>query len=281
MSRAEAVTALAVRLLPSCGSVERAWAAAVALCGFYLRGEGSAAQVVWSPGADAEDWRRVVTQALSQTLAGEPVASVRCPVLTDEQTAWLLEHHPMTVAATEALALATRKRGQRSMSGTVDRVARLARVIMTASEALPIAPATRWTVAILLAAWWLDKRDIGATFALKTAGLDLAPASLLFEQSSVAVICATAMLELDESEPSETTRRVVEFAQSGDVQALTRLYDSPWFGRAVSIVAEVYPLPSQPQNDRWLAALLIRGYSKDEALRLLAGPATEGGHVND
>lgn len=187
----------------------------------------------------------------------------------------------MTVAATEALELATRKRGQRSMSGTVDRVARLARVIMTASEALPIAPATRWTVAILLAAWWLDKRDIGATFALKTAGLDLAPASLLFEQSSVAVICATAMLELDEFEPSETTRRVVEFAQSGDVQALTRLYDSPWFGRAVSIVAEVYPLPSQPQNDRWLAALLIRGYSKDEALRLLAGPATEGGHVND
>lgn len=167
------------------------------------------------------------------------------------------------------------------MSGTVDRVARLARVIMTASEALPIAPATRWTVAVLLSAWWLDKRDIGATFALKTAGLDLAPASLLFEQSSVAVICATAMLEQGESEPSETTRRVVEFAQSGEVQALTRLYDSPWFGRAVSIVAEVYPLPSQPQNDRWLAALLIRGYSKDEALRLLAGPATESGHVND
>lgn len=277
MSRAEAVTALAVRLLPSCGSVERAWAAAVALCGFYLRGEESAAQSVWSLGGDTEEWRRVVAQAL----AGEPVAAVRCPALTDEQTAWLLEHHPMTVSATEALALATRKRGQRSMSGTVDRVARLARVIMTASEALPIAPATRWTVAILLAAWWLDKRDIGATFALKTAGLDLAPASLLFEQSSVAVICATAMLELNESEPSETTRRVVEFAQSGDVQALTRLYDSSWFGRAVSIVAEVYPLPSQPQNDRWLAALLIRGYSKDEALRLLAGPATEGGHVND
>ena len=277
MSRAEAVTALAVSLLPSCGSVERAWAAAVALLGWYLRSEGSAAQSVWSPGGDTEEWRRVVTQVLS----GEPVASVRCPVLTDEQTAWILEHYPMTVAATEALELATRKRGQRSMSGTVDRVARLARVIMTASEALPIAPATRWTVAILLAAWWLDKRDIGATFALKTAGLDLAPASLLFEQSSVAVICATAMLELDESEPSETTRRVVEFAQSGDVQALTRLYDSPWFGRAVSIVAEVYPLPSQPQNDRWLAALLIRGYSKDEALRLLAGPATEGGHVND
>lgn len=277
MSRAEAVTALAVSLLPSCGSVERAWAAAVALLGWYLRSEGSAAQSVWSPGGDTEEWRRVV----AQTIAGEPVAAVRCPVLTDEQTAWLLEHHPMTVAATEALALATRKRGQRTMSGTVDRVARLARVIMTASEALPIAPATRWTVAILLAAWWLDKRDIGATFALKTAGLDLAPASLLFEQSSVAVICATAMLELDESEPSETTRRVVEFAQSGDVQALTRLYDSPWFGRAVSIVAEVYPLPSQPQNDRWLAALLIRGYSKDEALRLLAGPATEGGHVND
>lgn len=277
MSRAEAVTALAVRLLPSCGSVERAWAAAVALLGWYLRSEGSAAQSVWSPGGDTEEWRRVVTQVLS----GEPVASVRGLALTDEQTAWLLEHHPMTVAATEALALATRKRGQRSMSGTVDRVARLARVIMTASEALPIAPATRWTVAVLLSAWWLDKRDIGATFALKTAGLDLAPASLLFEQSSVAVICATAMLELDESEPSETTRRVVEFAQSGDVQALTRLYDSPWFGRAVSIVAEVYPLPSQPQNDRWLAALLIRGYSKDEALRLLAGPATEGGHVND
>lgn len=277
MSRAEAVTALAVRLLPSCGSVERAWAAAVALLGWYLRSEGSAAQSVWSPGGDTEEWRRVVTQVLS----GEPVASVRCPVLTDEQTAWILEHYPMTVAATEALALATRKRGQRTMSGTVDRVARLARVIMTASEALPIAPATRWTVAVLLSAWWLDKRDIGATFALKTAGLDLAPASLLFEQSSVAVICATAMLELDESEPSETTRRVVEFAQSGDVQALTRLYDSPWFGRAVSIVAEVYPLPSQPQNDRWLAALLIRGYSKDEALRLLAGPATEGGHVND
>lgn len=277
MSRAEAVTALVVRLLPSCGSVERAWAAAVALCGFYLRGEESAAQSVWSLGGDTEEWRRVVAQAL----AGEPVAAVRCPALTDEQTAWLLEHHPMTVSATEALALATRKRGQRSMSGTVDRVARLARVIMTASEALPIAPATRWTVAILLAAWWLDKRDIGATFALKTAGLDLAPASLLFEQSSVAVICATAMLELNESEPSETTRRVVEFAQSGDVQALTRLYDSSWFGRAVSIVAEVYPLPSQPQNDRWLAALLIRGYSKDEALRLLAGPATEGGHVND
>lgn len=277
MSRAEAVTALAVRLLPSCGSVERAWAAAVALCGFYLRGEESAAQSVWSLGGDTEEWRRVVAQAL----AGEPVAAVRCPALTDEQTAWLLEHHPMTVSATEALALATRKRGQRSMSGTVDRVARLARVIMTASEALPIAPATRWTVAVLLSAWWLDKRDIGATFALKTAGLDLAPASLLFEQSSVAVICATAMLEQGESEPSETTRRVVEFAQSGDVQALTRLYDSSWFGRAVSIVAEVYPLPSQPQNDRWLAALLIRGYSKDEALRLLAGPATEGGHVND
>ena len=268
---------LAVRLLPSCESVERAWAAAVALLGWYLRSEGSAAQIVWSPGADAEDWRRVVAQAL----ASEPIAAVRCPVLTDEQTAWLLEHHPMTVAATEALALAMRKRGQRTMSGTVDRVARLARVIMTASEALPIAPATRWTVAVLLAAWWLDKRDIGATFALKTAGLDLAPASLLFEQSSVAVICATAMLELDESEPSETTRRVVEFAQSGEVQSLTRLYDTPWFGRAVSIVAEVYPLPSQPQNDRWLAALMVRGYSKDEALRLLAGPATEGGHVND
>jgi len=30
VSRAEAVTALAVSLLPSCGSVERAWAAAVA-----------------------------------------------------------------------------------------------------------------------------------------------------------------------------------------------------------------------------------------------------------
>ena len=127
MSRAEAVTALAVSLLPSCGSVERAWAAAVALCGFYLRSEGSAAQSVWSPGADAEVWRRVV----AQTLAGEQVAAVRCPVLTDEQTAWILEHHPMTVAATEALALATRKRGQRTMSGTVDRVARLARVIMT------------------------------------------------------------------------------------------------------------------------------------------------------
>ncbi|MBL8631736.1 MAG: hypothetical protein JNM40_00835, partial [Myxococcales bacterium] len=100
-------------------------------------------------------------------------------------------------------------------------------------------------------------------------------------QSSVAVICATAMLELDDAEPSETTRRIVEFAQSSEVQSLARLYESPWFARAVSIVAEVYPLPSQPQNDKWLAALMVRGYSKDEALHFLTGPATEGGHVND
>lgn len=273
----QAVTALAASLLPSCESVERAWAAAVALLLWFLRSEGGSARSVWSPGAGAEDWRLIVARAI----AGEPVVAGNCPVLTDEQTAWVLEHHPMTVSATEALASVARKRGQRSMSGTVDRVARLARVIMTASESLPIAPATRWTIAILLAAWWLDKRDIGATFALKTAGLDLTPAYQLFEQSNVAVICATAMLELDESEPSETTRRVAEFAQSNEVQSLARLYDSPWFDRAVSVVAEVYPLSVEPQNDRWLAALMVRGYSKDEALRFLAGPASGGSDGND
>ena len=58
----------------------------------------------------------------------------------------------------------------------MERLERLARTLVRAADGIvALPPDTVWCLAVLVAAWWLRDREIGATYRLATAGLSAEP----------------------------------------------------------------------------------------------------------
>ncbi len=65
----------------------------------------------------------------------------------------------------------------------MERLERLARTLVRAADGLlALPPDTLWCLAVLVAAWWLRNRDIGATYRLSSAGLKAEPLFARFDQ---------------------------------------------------------------------------------------------------
>ena len=150
----------------------------------------------------------------------------------------------------------------------MERLERLARTLIRAADGLiALPPDTLWCLAVLVAAWWLRNRDIGATFRLSSAGLKAETLFARFDQlDGLPDAAASAMLELGQ-EPVLTRQRLAELASKGP--SLTALAQWPGWEQAKAIVLEVYPLPEA--TDELVAALLRRRYTSAEAARILAG----------
>jgi hypothetical protein len=150
----------------------------------------------------------------------------------------------------------------------MERLERLARTLVRAADGLnAVSVDILWCLSVLVAAWWLRNRDIGATFRLSNAGLKAEPLFARFDQiDSLPNVAASAMLELGE-EPVLTRQRLVELTAKS--ASLTALAQWPGWDQAKAIVLEVYPLPEA--TDELLAALLRRRYTSAEAARILAG----------
>jgi hypothetical protein len=122
-------------------------------------------------------------------------------------------------------------------------------------------------LAVLVAAWWLRDRDLGATYRLSKAGLSAEPLFSRFDKlPGLPDVAASGMLELGQT-PDLTRQRLVELSTKG--ASLTALAQWPGWESAKAVVLEVYPLPEA--TDELVAALLRRRYTSAEAARILAG----------
>ena len=150
----------------------------------------------------------------------------------------------------------------------MERLERLARTLVRAADGLlALSPDTLWCLAVLVAAWWLRNRDIGATYRLSSAGLKAEPLFARFDQiDGLPDVAASGMLELGQT-PVLTRQRLVELASKG--ASLTALAQWPVWEQAKAIVLDAYPLPEA--TDELVAALLRRRYTSEEAARILAG----------
>ncbi len=150
----------------------------------------------------------------------------------------------------------------------MERLERLARTLLRAAEGLVALPTdTMWCLAVLVAAWWLRDRDIGATYRLSKAGLSAEPLFARFDQTAgLADVAASAMLEMGQA-PDLTRQRLVELSAKGS-SLLAASQFSGW-EQLQAIVLEAYPAPEA--TDELLAALLRRRYTSAEAARILAG----------
>ena len=150
----------------------------------------------------------------------------------------------------------------------MERLERLARTLVRAADGLlALPPDTLWCLAVLVAAWWLRNRDIGATYRLSSAGLKAEPLFARFDQiDGLPDVAASGMLELGQT-PVLTRQRLVELASKG--ASLTALAQWPVWEQAKAIVLDAYPLPEA--TDELVAALLRRRYTSAEAARILAG----------
>ena len=150
----------------------------------------------------------------------------------------------------------------------MERLERLARTLVRAADNLmELPPDTLWCLAVLVAAWWLRDRDIGATYRLSKAGLSAEPLFMRFDKiPGLPDVAASGMLELGQT-PDLTRQRLIELSSKGS--SLTALSQWPGWEQAKAIVLEVYPLPEA--TDELVAALLRRRYTSAEAARILAG----------
>lgn len=150
----------------------------------------------------------------------------------------------------------------------MERLERLARTLVRAADGLlALSPDTLWCLAVLVAAWWLRNRDIGATYRLSSAGLKAEPLFARFDQiDGLPDVAASGMLELGQT-PVLTRQRLVELASKG--ASLTALAQWPGWEQAKAIVLDAYPLPEA--TDELVATLLRRRYTSEEAARILAG----------
>ena len=150
----------------------------------------------------------------------------------------------------------------------MERLERLARTLVRAADGLmALPPDTLWCLAVLVAAWWLRDRDIGATYRLSKAGLSAEPLFSRFDNiPGLPDVAASGMLELGQT-PDLTRQRLVELSTKG--ASLTALAQWPGWEQAKAVVLEVYPLPEA--TDELVAALLRRRYTSAEAARILAG----------
>ena len=150
----------------------------------------------------------------------------------------------------------------------MERLERLARTLVRAADNLmELPPDTLWCLAVLVAAWWLRDRDIGATYRLSKAGLSAEPLFMRFDKlPGLPDVAASGMLELGQT-PDLTRQRLVELSTKG--ASLTALAQWPGWEQAKAVVLEVYPLPEA--TDELVAALLRRRYTSAEAARILAG----------
>ncbi len=150
----------------------------------------------------------------------------------------------------------------------MERLERLARTLVRAADGLmELPPDTLWCLAVLVAAWWLRDRDIGATYRLSKAGLSAEPLFARFDKiPGLPDVAASGMLELGQT-PDLTRQRLIELFSKGS--SLTALSQWPGWEQAKAIVLEVYPLSEA--TDELVAALLRRRYTSAEAARILAG----------
>ena len=150
----------------------------------------------------------------------------------------------------------------------MERLERLARTLVRAADGLmELPPDTLWCLAVLVAAWWLRDRDLGATYRLSKAGLSTEPLFSRFDKlPGLPDVAASGMLELGQT-PDLTRQRLVELSTKG--ASLTALAQWPGWEQAKAVVLEVYPLPEA--TDELVAALLRRRYTSAEAARILAG----------
>ena len=137
----------------------------------------------------------------------------------------------------------------------MERLERLARTLVRAADGLlALSPDTLWCLAVLVAAWWLRNRDIGATYRLSSAGLKAEPLFARFDQiDGLPDVAASGMLELGQT-PVLTRQRLVERASKG--ASLTALAQWPGGEQAKAIVLDADPLPEA--TDERVAALLRR-----------------------
>ena len=150
----------------------------------------------------------------------------------------------------------------------MERLERLARTLVRAADGLmELPPDTLWCLAVLVAAWWLRDRDLGATYRLSKAGLSAEPLFSRFDKiPGLPDVAASGMLELGQT-PDLTRQRLIEL--SGKGSSLTAPSQWPGWEQAKAVVLEVYPLPEA--TDELVAALLRRRYTSAEAARILAG----------
>ena len=150
----------------------------------------------------------------------------------------------------------------------MERLERLARTLVRVADGLmELPPDTLWCSAVLVAAWWLRDRDLGATYRLSKAGLSAEPLFSRFDKlPGLPDVAASGMLELGQT-PDLTRQRLVELSTKG--ASLTALAQWPGWEQAKAVVLEVYPLPEA--TDELVAALLRRRYTSAEAARILAG----------
>ena len=150
----------------------------------------------------------------------------------------------------------------------MERLERLARTLVRAADGLmELPPDTLWCLAVLVAAWWLRDRDLGATYRLSKAGLSAETLFSRFDKiPGLPDVAASGMLELGQT-PDLTRQRLVELSTKG--ASLTALAQWPGWEQAKAVVLEVYPLPEA--TDELVAALLRRRYTSAEAARILAG----------
>jgi hypothetical protein len=151
----------------------------------------------------------------------------------------------------------------------MERIERLARTLVRAASGLmDLPPDTLWCLAVLVAAWWLRDRDLGATFRLAKAGLSAEPLFARLDQiPGLADVAASGMLELGQA-PELTRQRIAELSTKGG-SSLATLSQWPGWEQAKAIVLDVYPPPEA--TDELVAALIRRRYSSAEAARILAG----------
>jgi len=150
----------------------------------------------------------------------------------------------------------------------MERLERLARTLVRAADGIVALPLdTVWCLAVLVAAWWLRDREIGATYRLATAGLSAEPLFARLDRvPGLPDVAASGMLELGQT-PDLTRQRLVELAAKG--ASLTALAQWSGWDQAKAIVLDAYPLPEA--TDELVAALLRRRYTSAEAARILAG----------
>ena len=150
----------------------------------------------------------------------------------------------------------------------METIERLARTLVRAGEGLmTLPPDTTWASAVLVAAWWLRDRDIGATYRLSQAGFAAEPLFARLDKiAGLPDVAAAAMLELGEA-PVLTRQRLIGI--SGQGASFAALAQWSGWEKTKAIVLEVYPVPEA--TDELLAALLRRRYTSAEAARILAG----------
>ncbi len=98
----------------------------------------------------------------------------------------------------------------------MERLERLARTLVRAADGLmELPPDTLWCLAVLVAAWWLRDRDLGATYRLSKAGLSAEPLFSRFDKiPGLPDVAASGMLELGQT-PDLTRQRLIELSTKG------------------------------------------------------------------